>query len=342
MQVFVSEYLCGGAAIGLAPSLRREGWAMLAALLEDLAAIPGVEPITLLGRDADSLPEDISVVRCADPEAERTLFGQLASAADWTVVIAPEFAGLLMDRCRQVEVAGGRLLGSTPTALAISSDKRILAAVLADKGVSTPPCLAVTPNLVAPAEFLPGVLKPADGAGSQATCLVPTAADLPLCLARIRQVWVGPLILQPYVPGLAASVSLLLGPGLAFPMPAGRQRLSADGFFHYLGGEIPLPGVLDVRARALALRAVAAVPGLAGYVGVDLVLGDGADGSGDAIIEINPRLTTSYLGLRRLARFNLAAAMLAVVEGRAPPMWDWQPGPVRFDVEGIGDFPHPV
>ena len=41
------------------------------------------------------------------------------------------------------------------------------------------------------------------------------------------------------------------------------------------------------------------------------------DGSGDYVIEINPRLTTSYVGLRALARTNLAAAMLAVVAGQS-------------------------
>ena len=35
--------------------------------------------------------------------------------------------------------------------------------------------------------------------------------------------------------------------------------------------------------------------------------------SGDRVIEINPRLTTSYVGLRALARFNLAEALLAVI-----------------------------
>jgi hypothetical protein len=48
---------------------------------------------------------------------------------------------------------------------------------------------------------------------------------------------------------------------------------------------------------------------------VDLVLGDAADGSRDFAIEINPRLTTSYLGLRALARGSLAAALLRAVRG---------------------------
>jgi predicted ATP-grasp superfamily ATP-dependent carboligase len=39
------------------------------------------------------------------------------------------------------------------------------------------------------------------------------------------------------------------------------------------------------------------IPGLAGYVGIDLLLPDGGD---PLIVEINPRLTTSYVGYRRI------------------------------------------
>ena len=58
------------------------------------------------------------------------------------------------------------------------------------------------------------------------------------------------------------------------------------------------------------------MPGLSGYVGVDVVLGN--DGR-DWAIEINPRLTTSYVGLRALAGFNLAEAMLAVARVACSP-----------------------
>jgi len=81
----------------------------------------------------------------------------------------------------------------------------------------------------------------------------------------------------------------------------------------------------------LARRAVECVPGLLGYVGVDLVLGAAEDGSRDFAIEINPRLTTSYLGLRQLAKSNLAEAMLSVAAGTTPDL-KWRQEPVEFDV----------
>jgi predicted ATP-grasp superfamily ATP-dependent carboligase len=110
------------------------------------------------------------------------------------------------------------------------------------------------------------------------------------------------------------------------------QRLSTDGRFRYLGGELPLSPELAECARRLAARALDSIDGLRGYVGVDVVLGDTA--AGDVAIEVNPRLTTSYIGLRVLARTNLAAAMLALAEGREPSMLTWWDGTVAFGADG--------
>ncbi len=81
------------------------------------------------------------------------------------------------------------------------------------------------------------------------------------------------------------------------------QLLSDDGRFKYEGGELPIPPTLAERAVKLASRAVECVPGLLGYVGVDLVLGEAEDGSRDYAIEINRALTTSYIGCVRSADF---------------------------------------
>src|SRR5262249_10569935 len=155
------------------------------------------------------------------------------------------------------------------------------------------------------------VCKPRFGAGSQATFLVRDPDTLPACIERARIAgWRGEMIVQPFVAGTAASVAFLCGPRQCVELAPAAQLLSADGRFRREGGAVPWPELLATRAARLARSAVEAVPGLAGCVGVDLVLGDRADGSADWVIEINPRLTTSYLGLRELAEQNLAEMML--------------------------------
>ena len=69
----------------------------------------------------------------------------------------------------------------------------------------------------------------------------------------------------------------------------------------------------------MSVRAVGLVPGLRGYIGVDLILDEHAPGV--SVVEINPRLTTSYVGLRAALGQNLMAAL-------------FQPGPSGFSISG--------
>jgi predicted ATP-grasp superfamily ATP-dependent carboligase len=127
---------------------------------------------------------------------------------------------------------------------------------------------------------------------------------------------------------------MLIGAAGRLALPAATQHLSDDGQFRYLGGSLPLPDHLNDRAQRLALRAVAPISGMAGYVGVDMVLGDGADESQDVAIEINSRLTTSYVGLRALAEFNLAETMLALALGKPLPERRYRDRIVTWSADG--------
>jgi predicted ATP-grasp superfamily ATP-dependent carboligase len=60
----------------------------------------------------------------------------------------------------------------------------------------------------------------------------------------------------------------------------------------------------------LAARIAAAVPGLWGCVGVDLISTPG----GPVVLEINPRLTTSFSALRRATGLNAPAMVLGLLE----------------------------
>jgi predicted ATP-grasp superfamily ATP-dependent carboligase len=306
MRIFVYEYTRALGRSHPRQSLHGEGRAMLSAVLEDFRRIPGVEAVTLDGRDG------------RDTIAEAALRG------DHTLLIAPEFDGILAERCRWVEEAGGRLLGPSSGAVRLCADKLSLCDHLRAAGVPTP-----TSN----ATSFPVVLKPRDGAGSQATFLVHNLQELDRAEARAAaDGWRGELILQPFVPGTPASVAVLVGPAGCVPLMPAAQHLSDDGRFRYLGGRVPLPAELRVRAMTLARRAVEALAGLRGYVGVDVVLGDN-----DQVIEINPRLTTSYVGLRALAETNLAEAMLRVVGGEEVSL-RWRPGMVCFGADGTLDW----
>jgi hypothetical protein len=309
MRIFVYEYACAQAKGANFPkSVRIEGRAMWQTLVEDFGKIRGVEVATLTD---------------CPPDRERAEFRQRARDADWTVVIAPELDDLLLERCRWVLQAGGRLLGSPPDVVKLTGDKWATYRFLRTHGVRTPRTWLAERSAGARGALAgPLIAKPRFGAGSQNTYVLSASTPWP----------VRGMLVQQFVPGLAASVAFL-SPGLHALLPA-EQCLSRDGRFRYLGGRVPLAQPLGERAIKLARDAIRHLPEFRGYVGVDLVLGEPNDGRADFIIEINPRLTTSYVGLRALARQNLAKVMLRLACGeRAGPL-RWLPGAVEFDAYG--------
>src|SRR5207244_9432437 len=137
-------------------SLRREGWAMLWAVLFDLQQTRHIDTVTLVHRDFKPLPPgEIHRARDEGEEAER--FRDLAASTDATLVIAPETGNLLLDRCRCVEEVGGLLLGPTSDAVSLTTDKARLAAWWQEHDVPTPATVALDSPTSLP---LPVVVKP--------------------------------------------------------------------------------------------------------------------------------------------------------------------------------------
>jgi predicted ATP-grasp superfamily ATP-dependent carboligase len=329
MRMFLYEYTSAQPRENTR-ALHAEGWAMLEAAVEDFGKIPGVETVTLLDQ---TCPRPLGhFCRHIDKRQEEEVFRQLAGEAEFTLVIAPEFDDVLAERCRWVLESGGRLLGPGPEVISMAADKCFLA------GNLTPPAILLPKSdqlLRSHHDFLPGVIKPRFGAGSQATFLVRTENQLDGTLAAARNEMPGAeFVLQRFVKGIPASVAFLVGPKTRLALLPSAQHLSGDGRFRYQGGELPLRANLAERAINFALRAFTAVPGLLGYIGIDLILGDAKDGSQDHVIEINPRLTTSYIGLRQLARTNLAEALLDLMTGKEIVDLRWRRGKVEFLADG--------
>jgi predicted ATP-grasp superfamily ATP-dependent carboligase len=338
VKIFVYEHMNGGALAGIADgsSLRSEGRAMLAAVLADLQSCPGAETLALLDGAQIGVGRAVHVSNAVQAVAA---FRALAREADRTLVIAPELGGILEARCQWVEEEGGLLLGPSSAAVGLTTDKLTLASHLSCRGIPTPATSLVDGQTACPFPF-PVVVKPRDGAGSVATTLIESPEMWRRREKSAQQDgWSGDRIVQPFASGMSASVAVLVGERGLFALAPTSQHLSDDGRFHYRGGAAPLPAAEAHRASELARRAVAAVPGLKGYVGVDLVLGADEDGRGDSVIEINPRLTTSYIGLRELARFNLAVAILAACEGTPMPEFAWHAGPVCWSADGAVALP---
>lgn len=336
MRVLLAEHFCSGGLAGqpFDTGLLAEGAGMLRGLAEDFHAAGREITVLLDERACLKLPGRIVSVAAASPEHALAALERALATVDAALVIAPEFDDLLPVAIERVERAGVVNLGSSSAAVRAVSDKHALARRLATAGIRVP---AGVLGLSAAADMLAHhaevVVKPNRGAGCIDTFVCRSAADI----ARLphRTDW----LVQPRMTGIAASVAFILpGDGPPIPLRAGMQAValtrdptSPADRLDYSGGHLPLEADLERRAIRLGLAALAHLPGLHGSVGIDLVLG--ASPEHDTLIEVNPRPTVAYAGLRRLARFAIPDLLLG-----NPVRIAWQSGTVRYEADGTAEL----
>jgi hypothetical protein len=122
------------------------------------------------------------------------------------------------------------------------------------------------------------------------------------------------------------SVAGLFQPSGSELFPVVEQDVGCGGTFgnqyFYRGGCVParITPTQVAAVQDLVRKTAATLPGLRGYVGFDVMLPRNHPDQ-PLVVEINPRLTTSYVGYRRVCRDNLMAAMLNGVSSAHTLRW---------------------
>lgn len=331
MRIHVFEFICGGGLAGspVPRQLAREGDLMLSAVVADLLELPGVE--VSFARDARvPLPahEPLRAARVCwrglDPPPAQALAREIA-ASDAIWPIAPETGGELECTARAVLAAGRLLLGPHPDAIALTARKSATAARLAQAGIDVVPCFA--PGTGWPAIDGPWIVKPDDGAGCVDARIVAGRDEAAAALGEPG----GGLIAQPWIAGEAMSLCVLSTQGKTDVASVNRQHLQLDrGIVGLAAIEVNCEPV-TAPVRALAERVATAIPGLNGYFGIDYIQA----AAGPVVVEVNPRVTTSYARLRAALGVNAAEWVVAAATGRPAPWKGAHRGQaVRLNLDG--------
>jgi predicted ATP-grasp superfamily ATP-dependent carboligase len=284
---------------------------MIRRLLGELAALPGIEVVTL--RDPRLPPLGIGgVTTIATGGDFRAAHQEALARVDAAWPIAPETDGALESLAALTLSAGVRLLGSAPEAVRLTACKSATITALAAARVPVVPAFSDADTL--PPLPGPWVVKPEEGAGAVGVRIVADRRAAAVALAASC----GGLITQPWVPGEARSLSLLCAAGDAVILSVNRQHLDCRSAEVRLAGlTVNIDPAPSVELERIARGVASTIPGLWGYVGVDFLQTEG----GAVVLEINPRLTTSYCALPDALGRNVAGLVLKLARtGRLPPV----------------------
>ncbi|QIB35125.1 ATP-grasp domain-containing protein [Ancylobacter pratisalsi] len=318
MLVFVCETVTAGGFIGqdLPQGLIAEGMLMRDALIGDLEDLPGVSVLTTHDARLPPPPRGHSTPLEAGDDPHET-WDALARQAHCCWPIAPETDGILERFVATLRTHNRRVIAPDLQTLRDCSSKTRTAEILTAAGVRAVPTWRV--DEIPEDQAGPFVVKPDDGAGALGVLVFSDRPQMHLPEQTI---------IQPYVEGMPASLSLLCQSGRTHVLAANRQNIgrTADrlSFRGVSVGALPIDDTL----RALADRVGAAFPGLHGIVGMDYIVTE----TGPVVVEVNPRLTTSYAGLRQALGINPLAFVAELIRDGAVPDLPRLPPTVSVEV----------
>ncbi len=277
------------------PELAPEGAAMLAVLSESFERC-GYDVVTPEGPDFEG-------------EIRR-----LAPECDVGMVIAPDH---LLFRYTHLLEQFTHNIGCGSMNAAVCANKQRTGAILARHGVPVPPARGAGKRVV----------KPVAGCGALGIRLTdeePGAGEFA----------------EAYIDGETLSVSLVGSrvtgnvceyysgnPPLLLAVNRQEIAVANDGHFRYLGGETPVhpdreEEIIDVAVRAMNIL------GCQGYAGIDVIAGDRI-----YVVDVNPRPTTSLVGIVAVMEEEIADILVKASHGEAPAGVHLS-GRVRFDKDG--------
>jgi len=320
-KILVCEYITGG-GLGTEPlsdSLVKEGTLMRDALLRHLAEINQFEIVTL--HDARLPPSPLASHSIAVAAGQfNHIFTEALSSVALVWLIAPETNGVLLELselCYASHDKGALFLGCGFDATLIGTSKTLCFEALREAKIYTLPVYAGEDLVAGKCDQLSTeninswVAKPEDGAGCDGIRLFDSIDDLTRWVKQDERYL--NYLAQPYQAGVAASFSMLCRNGKAWLLSCNEQHITSDGDHFRLSG-ITINGMTAYwqRFETIARKIAKMLPDALGYVGVDVIV-DTENDDKIYVIEINPRLTTSYVGLEQAIDYNPAQLIMDCV-----------------------------
>ena len=323
MKLLIYEHVSGGGCAdeAIPSSVLSEGFGMLRTLISDFKAAGHSVTTTLDARIAKLNPPinaDCVVPVFSSREAQANI-QKISEQADAAYIIAPETDGLLQSLVEIVDQTGVPSLNCSAGAIEKVSNKAVFYDFVKKMGLRAPETMTFSVAddqkeiMKAVRGSFPLIFKPANGVSCCGLSIARNEDHVTGAINKIKKETSSKqFVAQELIRGAAASVSLVSTGNDAVSISLNQQDVTIEtpeSFSGYSGGVVPFDHPLTAEAFEVAEKIAKSFRDLRGYVGVDFVLTED-----EAVaIEVNPRLTTSYVGLRSVASFNVAQAIVNAV-----------------------------
>ena len=331
MKILLLEYITAGGLNHepLPEALLQQGILMRDALLRDFSDIEEIKVITTYDYRLNAPPIAIEAICISQRCDANVVWQNLLQTCDMALIVAPETYGILTQLTHMIEVAGNINLGSSCHAVQIASNKYQTFNLLSNANILTIPTYTASEFLgednPAPLFSNGWVAKPIDGAGCENTFYFPQQNALESWLKQTT-FELKAYIIQPYLLGVPASISMLCKNGKACVLSCNKQMIETidnenpinPALIQYTGCVVNGLSQYHNHFTELANKIAAAMPGLNGYVGIDVIIEERNEEARLWVVEINPRITTSYTALRDLSDCNPAQLILDLAHKNLP------------------------
>ncbi len=289
MKILISEY---ATSIGMGGTCFIEGKAMLRCIASSFENA-GHEVIYT---SANIPIEYGTMVACNEENLDSTL-ETLSKQCNAALVIAPD--DILADLTEIVE-KNTTNLGSSPDAIRKCADKLECSQILDSNGFPSPKTFAEMDKMDNETKY---VVKPRFGCASEDTSIITGTENL-----KEGQ------IATEYINGEHLSVSLVCAESI-LPLTINKQIIeigNENTCIDYRGSITPYEISRKEEVVNIAVEAARAL-GCHGYTGIDIVLAEKP-----YLIDINPRPTTSLVGITQILKTEIAELLLLAADNKLP------------------------
>lgn len=296
MRLLITEFITGGGMANhpIPEGLKQEGLLMLNSVLADCELLQDVEIVTTIDSRVTLETDSIKKIVIQGHDDYLRKITKLANQSDATWVIAPESDNILQIFIENLMNNSNKIINCDDESIRITSDKYVCTKLLSDHGIS------VIENLSASQAAHYNqmtIIKNRCGVGSEGLTICQSGSEALTEIANRAGDW----LIQPLVEGDSLSLSMLCANGSAVVLTCNKQNFTNSKEPKLKSCLVNAMPVTQEHIK-LAHSITNVLPGLKGYVGVDFI-----NSNGDLkIVDINPRLTTSYVGLKNVLRENPA------------------------------------